>query len=138
MSAVQDDRTQPEVPSFARLVRLQLADGERQVVVRYALNGGYAGRDTDQVQHHVDELAALGVPAPSRSPHSLPTLGRQRQPGRHHPGPSREDLGRGRMGAAGRRRPRRPAAHRGVRPHRPGPRGARRGVEQAIGAGRAR
>ena len=72
MSAVQDDRTQPEVPSFARLVRLQLADGERQVVVRYALNGGYAGRDTDQVQHHVDELSALGVPAPSRVPTLYP------------------------------------------------------------------
>jgi 2-keto-4-pentenoate hydratase/2-oxohepta-3-ene-1,7-dioic acid hydratase in catechol pathway len=72
MSAVQDDPTQPEVPSFARLVRLRLADGERQVVVRYALNGGYAGRDTDQVQHHVDELAALGVPAPSRVPTLYP------------------------------------------------------------------
>ena len=72
MSVVQDDPTQPEVPSFARLVRLQLPDGERQVVVRYALNGGYAGRDTEQVQHHVDELAALGVPAPSRIPTLYP------------------------------------------------------------------
>jgi len=48
------------------------AGGEREVTVRYALNAGYAGRDTEQVQHHVDELAELGVPAPSRIPTLYP------------------------------------------------------------------
>lgn len=46
--------------------------GEREIPVRYALNAGYAGRDTAQVQHHVDELADLGVPAPSRIPTLYP------------------------------------------------------------------
>ncbi|MDX6261581.1 MAG: hypothetical protein QOH84_3269 [Kribbellaceae bacterium] len=50
-----------------------LPDGsERQIDVRYALNAGYAGRDTQQVQHHVDELAELGVPAPKRIPTLYP------------------------------------------------------------------
>jgi len=46
--------------------------GKRTVTVRYALNAGYAGRDTAQVQHHVDELALLGVPAPSKIPTLYP------------------------------------------------------------------
>ncbi|GAA0605790.1 DUF2848 family protein [Kribbella sandramycini] len=46
--------------------------GEREITVRYALNAGYAGRDTAQVQHHVDELAELGVPAPTRIPTLYP------------------------------------------------------------------
>jgi 2-keto-4-pentenoate hydratase/2-oxohepta-3-ene-1,7-dioic acid hydratase in catechol pathway len=50
-----------------------LPDGtERLIDVRYALNAGYAGRDTEQVQHHVDELAELGVPAPKRIPTLYP------------------------------------------------------------------
>ena len=54
-------------------LRFTLPDGsERQVDVRYALNAGYAGRDTEQVQHHVDELAELGVPAPTRIPTLYP------------------------------------------------------------------
>lgn len=44
--------------------------GRTDVEVRYALNAGYAGRDTAQVQAHVDELAELGVPAPG----VIPTL----------------------------------------------------------------
>lgn len=54
-------------------LRFALPDGtERQIDVRYALNAGYAGRDTQQVQHHVDELAELGVPAPKRIPTLYP------------------------------------------------------------------
>jgi 2-keto-4-pentenoate hydratase/2-oxohepta-3-ene-1,7-dioic acid hydratase in catechol pathway len=54
-------------------LRFTLPDGsERQIDVRYALNAGYAGRDTQQVQHHVDELAELGVPAPKRIPTLYP------------------------------------------------------------------
>ncbi|WBQ02757.1 DUF2848 family protein [Kribbella sp. CA-293567] len=54
-------------------LRFTLPDGtERSIEVRYALNAGYAGRDTRQVQHHVDELAELGVPAPGRIPTLYP------------------------------------------------------------------
>jgi 2-keto-4-pentenoate hydratase/2-oxohepta-3-ene-1,7-dioic acid hydratase in catechol pathway len=56
-----------------RTLRFTLPDGtERPIDIRYALNAGYAGRDTAQVQHHVDELAALGVPAPTRIPTLYP------------------------------------------------------------------
>lgn len=30
--------------------------------------GGYTGRDSDAVQHHIDELAAIGVPPPESIP----------------------------------------------------------------------
>lgn len=54
-------------------VRLMVNDGStREIPVRYALNAGYAGRDTDEVQQHVDELAALGVPAPRQIPTLYP------------------------------------------------------------------
>lgn len=54
-------------------VRFRMAGGgERTVTVRYVLNCGYSGRNTTQVQQHVDELAALGVPAPSRIPALYP------------------------------------------------------------------
>lgn len=45
-------------------------DGTRTIEVDWVFNGGYAGRDTAAVQHHVDELAELGVPAPG----DVPTL----------------------------------------------------------------
>lgn len=51
-----------------RVVSEREAVEEVAVRVRRVFNGGYAGRDTAQVQHHVDELAELGVPAPSRIP----------------------------------------------------------------------
>jgi hypothetical protein len=61
-----------EVP-VPQTLSFTLPDGsERQIDVRYALNAGYAGRDTQQVQHHVDELAELGVPAPKRIPTLYP------------------------------------------------------------------
>lgn len=44
--------------------------GTSTVDIRYALNGGYAGRDVAQAQHHIDELAELGIPGPT----SIPTL----------------------------------------------------------------
>ncbi|HWC24042.1 MAG TPA: DUF2848 family protein [Flexivirga sp.] len=49
-----------------------LGVGVRQVEINWVFNGGYAGRDQAQVQHHVDELAELGVPAPSRVPSLYP------------------------------------------------------------------
>ena len=54
-------------------VRFTMPDGSRREVgVQYVLNAGFTGRDTAQVQHHVDELAALGVPAPARIPTLYP------------------------------------------------------------------
>ncbi|ONI70204.1 hypothetical protein BWI15_25740 [Kribbella sp. ALI-6-A] len=59
--------------SVSQTLRFTLPDGTpREIEVRYALNAGYAGRDTAQVQHHVDELAELGVPAPRRIPTLYP------------------------------------------------------------------
>lgn len=46
--------------------------GAVEVDVRYTLNGGYAGRDTEQVKAHVDELAELGVPGPTNIPTMYP------------------------------------------------------------------
>jgi hypothetical protein len=50
-----------------------LPDGsEVSVQVRAVLNAGYAGRDQAQVRAHIDELAALGVPAPATTPALYP------------------------------------------------------------------
>lgn len=50
-----------------------LPDGSTSTVtVRRLLNAGYAGSDQKEVQAHIDELAALGVPAPSTSPTLYP------------------------------------------------------------------
>jgi hypothetical protein len=58
---------------YPHSVRLTMPDGSpREVDVRYVLNAGFTGRDTMQVQHHVDELAELGVPAPARIPTLYP------------------------------------------------------------------
>jgi len=55
------------------VLQFTLPDGtERAIEVRYALNAGYAGRDTAQVRHHVAELAEFGVPAPGRIPTLYP------------------------------------------------------------------
>lgn len=58
---------------MSHTVQFQMADGSRRdVPVRYALNAGFAGRDTEQVRHHVDELAAMGVSAPTQVPTLYP------------------------------------------------------------------
>jgi 2-keto-4-pentenoate hydratase/2-oxohepta-3-ene-1,7-dioic acid hydratase in catechol pathway len=55
------------------VLHFRLPDGSSgDVEIRYALNGGYAGRDSAQVKWHIDELAALGVPGPSRIPTLYP------------------------------------------------------------------
>ncbi|GAA3707150.1 DUF2848 domain-containing protein [Streptomyces tremellae] len=54
----------------------ELPDGSRRTVeVRRLLNAGYAGRAQDQVAAHVEELAALGVPAPAEVPALYPVAG---------------------------------------------------------------
>lgn len=63
------------------MLRFSVVDaGPVEVDVTYALNGGYAGRNTEEVQAHIDELAELGVPGPSTVPTLYPlssTLVRQ-------------------------------------------------------------
>ena len=55
------------------LLQLDVVDeGPREVAVGWLFNAGYAGRDSDAVQHHVDELAGLGVPAPDNVPTLYP------------------------------------------------------------------
>jgi hypothetical protein len=47
-------------------------ESPRTVDVSWLFNAGYAGRDSEAVQQHVDELAELGVPAPARVPTLYP------------------------------------------------------------------
>lgn len=42
--------------------------GEASVAIDRLVIGGWSGRDASAVQHHIDELAAIGVPAPSATP----------------------------------------------------------------------
>ncbi len=50
-----------------------LPDGTTQdVQVSHLLNAGYAGREQDEVQAHIAELAGLGVPGPTTTPALYP------------------------------------------------------------------
>ena len=46
----------------------QTAHGPQQIAIAELVVAGWTGRDADAVQHHIAELAALGVPAPSQVP----------------------------------------------------------------------
>lgn len=51
----------------------ELPDGStRSVDVTDLLNAGYAGREQDEVQAHIAELAELGVPGPTTTPALYP------------------------------------------------------------------
>lgn len=51
----------------------ELPDGTTQDIrVERLLNAGYAGREQDEVQAHIAELAELGVPGPSTTPALYP------------------------------------------------------------------
>ena len=51
----------------------ELPDGStRNVEVTHLLNAGYAGREQDEVQAHIEELALLGVPGPTTTPALYP------------------------------------------------------------------
>jgi hypothetical protein len=55
------------------IIRLNIHRREQQVEqidfgVRRMFNAGWAGSDPEAVQHHIDELAELGVPAPKHVP----------------------------------------------------------------------
>ena len=48
--------------------RLDQAPEEITLNVTRVFNAGWAGRDRDAVMHHIEELAAVGVPAPQHVP----------------------------------------------------------------------
>lgn len=51
----------------------ELPDGStRTVQVKHLLNAGYAGREQEEVQAHIAELAELGVPGPTTTPALYP------------------------------------------------------------------
>lgn len=51
----------------------ELPDGSTQdIEVKHLLNAGYAGREQDEVQAHIAELAELGVPGPATTPALYP------------------------------------------------------------------
>ena len=49
-------------------MRLSIGGAERVFAPAALVVIGYAGRDRAAVEHHIDELAALGVPRPARIP----------------------------------------------------------------------
>ncbi|WP_439560333.1 DUF2848 domain-containing protein [Roseinatronobacter sp.] len=49
-------------------LRFQTDQGALDIVITKLVVAGWTGRDALAVQHHIDELAALGVPAPSAVP----------------------------------------------------------------------
>lgn len=54
-------------------LEFSLPDGSsRSVSVDYIANAGYAGRKTEEVRHHIQELARLGVPGPKVVPTLYP------------------------------------------------------------------
>jgi len=42
--------------------------GHQEVIVRHCVVAGWTGRDQAALQHHIDELAEIGVPGPSEVP----------------------------------------------------------------------
>lgn len=59
-------------PTATRL-RLSTTDGtEVEVVPTHLVVAGYTGRDQAAVRHHIDELAAIGVPEPETIPAFYP------------------------------------------------------------------
>jgi hypothetical protein len=57
----------------ATLLQLHTPDGAQvEVVPTHLVVAGYTGRDRAAVQHHIDELAAIGVPEPETIPAFYP------------------------------------------------------------------
>lgn len=46
--------------------------GVKTIAVNWVFNAGYAGCNTEEVRHHIEELAVLGVPAPKTFPTLYP------------------------------------------------------------------
>ncbi|MGG5172922.1 DUF2848 domain-containing protein [Pseudarthrobacter sp. J1738] len=54
-------------------LNFELPDGTvEEVQVKHLLNAGYAGREQDEVQAHIAELAELGIPGPTTTPALYP------------------------------------------------------------------
>lgn len=49
-------------------MRFKTLTGQIEIDIRDLVIAGWTGRDADAVQHHIDELAAIGIPAPSSTP----------------------------------------------------------------------
>lgn len=57
----------------ATRLRLSTADGaEVEIAPTHLVVAGYTGRDQEAVRHHIDELAAIGVPEPETIPAFYP------------------------------------------------------------------
>ncbi|ALC04529.1 hypothetical protein CDES_00215 [Corynebacterium deserti GIMN1.010] len=55
------------------VLTFELPDGSTSTVtVKRLLNAGYAGKNQEEVRAHIDELAELGVPAPTTTPALYP------------------------------------------------------------------
>ncbi len=78
-----------------RVHRLESPVSEIQFSVGRIFNAGWAGSDRAAIQHHIDELAEMGVPAPQ----FIPTLFALGKPFAHHQrrytGSWRQDIRRG-------------------------------------------
>lgn len=46
----------------------QSGEQHQQIEITRAIVGGWTGRDKDALQHHIDELAKIGVKAPDKTP----------------------------------------------------------------------
>lgn len=61
--------SQPSNPTLS----FELPDGsEATVTVQRLFNAGYAGKNQEEVRAHIEELAELGVPAPTSTPTLFP------------------------------------------------------------------
>lgn len=49
-------------------MRFETDTGELDAKITTLIIAGWTGRDPEAVQHHINELAALGIPAPSATP----------------------------------------------------------------------
>jgi hypothetical protein len=59
--------------STMTVLSFELPDGStKNVQVKHLLNAGYAGREQEEVQAHIAELAELGVPGPTTTPALYP------------------------------------------------------------------
>jgi hypothetical protein len=56
------------VPTLSLILLDQAGGGPRPVAVRHAVIAGWTGRDKAAVEHHIAELAALGVKRPATTP----------------------------------------------------------------------
>lgn len=54
------------------LIVYVVGSGLKTVNIEWVFNAGYAGSNSEEVRHHIEELAAIGVPAPKTFPTLYP------------------------------------------------------------------